>query len=338
VESRKLRELEARLTLRSLLPEIRDFVQRAQWASKASTLLSTRFPALLRSLTEASKQASEELLNRDFEDHFESECKALRAPPVKLDFPGRKGAAARRKTLTPTYKLSSILSEGEQKVIALADFLAEVSLRETAIPIILDDPVTSLDHRRLQYVADRIAALTGKHQVIVFTHDIRLAVGLLASFEKRTSDCTYYNIERTEAGAGVVSAGTHPRWDTPKQLGKKIESLIREAEKATGETRAALVERAYDVLRSWCEVVVEQDVLCGVSQRFQPNVMMTKLPQIKADRLQKTSEIIFDVFEEACRVTDAHSQPLDTLTTPASLDRLKEDWKRVQEALHAYRS
>ena len=57
----------------------------------------------------------------------------LRAPKVAVDFPGRKGEQARRKSLTPNQrqKLSDILSEGEQKVIAVpADFLAEASLKQ----------------------------------------------------------------------------------------------------------------------------------------------------------------------------------------------------------------
>ena len=59
-ELAKLRNLEDRMTLKTLLPQIRAHVERAKWASKASTILAARFPPLLRSLTEASKTASED--------------------------------------------------------------------------------------------------------------------------------------------------------------------------------------------------------------------------------------------------------------------------------------
>ena len=41
-----------------------------------------------------------------------------------------------------------VLSEGEQKIIALADFIAEMQLSEVNKGIILDDPVTSLDEKK----------------------------------------------------------------------------------------------------------------------------------------------------------------------------------------------
>ena len=119
--------LEARITLSVLMPEIRAYVEQAQWAGRLRTLLG-RFQGLLKSLTEASKVASEDLLNRDFERTFHAECSVLRAPTVTLDFPGRRGQAARRKTVAADHHLADILSESEQKVIALADFLAEFLL------------------------------------------------------------------------------------------------------------------------------------------------------------------------------------------------------------------
>ena len=127
-ETAKLRVLQDRITLSELFPGIRDHVAKAKWASRAKIILGS-FPALSRSLTETSKLASEQLLNHDFEATFTDECKALRAPPVTLEFPGRKGQPARRKSLTPHHRLSAILSEGEKKVIALADFIAEATLR-----------------------------------------------------------------------------------------------------------------------------------------------------------------------------------------------------------------
>ena len=65
-----------------------------------------------------------------------------------------------------------MLSEGEQKVLALADFLAESRMRGTKAPLVFDDPVTSLDYRRLDEVAARIQNLAETHQVVVLTHNI----------------------------------------------------------------------------------------------------------------------------------------------------------------------
>jgi len=336
-QSSHLRELEDRLTLKELLPALKNHVVNQQWAQRADTIIRDRFPPLLRSLTAQSKVASEDLLNQDFERLFREECAALRAPEVRLQFPGRRGEAARRKTLAADQRLSDVLSEGEQKVIALADFLAEAAIRTGSAPILFDDPVNSLDYVRLDYIVDRLTELSHEHQVIVFTHNIWFATALLAKFEKTPPECSYFNVDRAEDGhAGVITGGTHPRWDTPQRLRPRINELIQNAESVSGEAQQALIESAYSRLRSWCEVVTEQDLFKSVTQRYRPNIMMTKLPEVRADRLAPAIEVISRIFEKACRVTDAHSQPLETLGAQPTLQDLKDDWKEAQDARAAY--
>jgi wobble nucleotide-excising tRNase len=58
-------------------------------------------------------------------------------------------------------------------------------------PVIFDDPINSLDYKRLAEVVDRIAVLSETRQVIVFTHNIWFTTELLARFEKRPQDCSY---------------------------------------------------------------------------------------------------------------------------------------------------
>ncbi len=334
-ESAKLSLLESRLVLKAGLPEIRTYVERAQWAARATPLIA-RATSILRLLTEQSKLASKELLDNDFERLFEAECTALRAPKVQLDFAGRRGQAARKKTLVPDHHLSEILSEGEQKVIALADFLAEAGLHRTTAPIIFDDPVNSLDYKRLQYVVDRIVELSKARQVIVFTHNIWFATELLARFEKTTNDCNYYGVAEVEGSTGIVTRGSHPRWDTVKHLHGRINQLIQGASKVSGESQTALVESAYGEIRSWCEVVVEQELLAGVTQRYQPNVAMTKLSQIKPEKFAAARDVIFPLFEKTCRIMTAHSQPLETLSVRPTLDDLNRDWAAAQRARDTY--
>ena len=188
-QAARLADIEARLKLAEQLPQIEKYVARLKWVTKAGTVLSI-FQGLLRGLTTISKTASEDLVNQDFERLFKEECKALRAPEVKLDFPGREGQAKRRKTLVKDHALSEILSEGEQKAIALADFLAEAGLPNLIAPIVFDDPVNSLDYKRLRYVVDRIVALSEERQIVVFTHNIWFTAELLNRFEKAPpQDC-----------------------------------------------------------------------------------------------------------------------------------------------------
>jgi hypothetical protein len=108
------------------------------------------------------------------------------------------------------------------------------------------------------------------------------------------------------------------------------------AEKQTGELRQVLVEKAYELLRSLCEVIVESELLAGVTTRYQPNVRMTVLPQIKGNVLQAATEVICPVFEDCCRYIASHSQPLETLNVRPTLETFKADLQKVIAARDAY--
>ena len=334
-ERARLALLEARLALARLLPEIRLYVGQAAWADRLRTLLG-RFQGLLRGLTDASKVASQDILNRDFERVFFEECQALRAPNVTLDFPGRRGEAARRKSVAPDHSLAEILSQGEQKVIAIADFLAEASLRAGSAPIIFDDPVDSFDHRRVREIAKRIATLSQDHQVVVFTHDIWFAAELLAEFEQRSSDCLYYQVVEDGGVKGIVSQASHPRLDTVAKIRARLNKAIQDAQGANAAERQGVIEGAYDHIRAWCEIVVETVLLGGVTQRYQPNVAMQKLESIKLGLLEAAVGVIYPIWEKSNRYVLAHSQPLVTLGVRPSLDELRGDWAALQQALKDY--
>jgi energy-coupling factor transporter ATP-binding protein EcfA2 len=334
----KLRNLEARKTLKAIFPEVKLHVENSKWASKSESIIGS-FSNLLRSLTAQTKVASEDLVNKDFQKFFEKESAALKAPTVKLDFPGQRGEAARRKSLNTRYRLSDILSEGEQKVIALADFLAETSIRSIPSPLVFDDPVNSLDHKRIEHIANKMYELSTDQQVIVFTHNIWFATSLLSRFENATNRCAYYDMADSNGTPGFITSGTHPRWDTTSKLSGRINSLIQTASASVdSETKQALIESTYGVLRSWCEVVVEQELLQKVAQRYTPHIMMGGLSKIKYDKLDSAVSIILPIFEKCCRIMDGHSQPLETLGIRATIEELKKDWETSQTALKTYKN
>jgi hypothetical protein len=273
-------------------------------------------------------------VNNSFDKLFIEECEALRAPTLKLQFVGRQGKAQRQKVLSGKHKPSKVLSEGEQKVLAMADFLAEARLAGITAPIIFDDPVSSLDHRRIGEVAQRVALLAESNQVIVFTHDIFFATRMLALFEK-SKRCTYYQIT-DDNGKGKVTRASGPRWDTLNNLKKGVNETISAARASEGEPRAALVRTGYDWIRSWCEVFTETELLQGVTQRYQPNVGMTRLSNIKTEKLPTAIETVVRIFEDACRYIDGHSQPLASLGISPTLPGLEQHWQELQDCKKAH--
>ncbi len=284
---------------------------------------------VLRSLTEAAKEASEELLNKGFEKRFQDECGKLRAPNVTLNFPGRQGQVTRRK-MVAAYKPDQVLSEGEQKALALADFVAEVTAVPASSPIIFDDPITSMDYRRIHEVCDRVVDLANHHQIIVFTHNIWFAAELLAKADKKK--WKFYDVRSEGGDCGVLSSASHPRVDTIAQVSNRVKRMIDGAEKADGEIKAALVEKGYEELRGLCEIVVEHEMLKGVVQRYAPNVMMTKVEKINVGKLQESMSAVMPVFEKACRYIASHSQPIETQGIRPTLDELRSDYEAVLKA------
>ena len=75
-------------------------------------------------------------------------------------------------------KLPRVFSEGERTALGLAAFFTEASLDDSKSALILDDPVTSLDHIRRRLVAARLATLAANRQVIMFTHDVAFVADL----------------------------------------------------------------------------------------------------------------------------------------------------------------
>jgi hypothetical protein len=151
-KQKEFAELTARVELARNLPATLEYVHRAKRADRLEKLSKVISNGAAKQLTIQSKLAGEDLVNKNFEDLFKEECSRLRAPDVALSFQGRSGQAQRKK-IVARYKPSSVLSEGEQKVLAIADFLSESRMRESKAPLVFDDPVTSLDYRRLEEVS-----------------------------------------------------------------------------------------------------------------------------------------------------------------------------------------
>lgn len=331
-ERKKLQELEDRATLAIVLPELTKKVEDAKWAKSAKTVLA-KMATLSTALTTAMKEASEALINSDFSGQFEIERKALSAPMVKLEFPGTDTIAARRKSLTDRHKLSEILSEGEQRVVALADFLAEATLRPRPTPIIFDDPVNSLDYRRLEGVAKRIAELSKTRQVIIFTHNIWFTIELLDRLGKTA---VYYDVTSGKAGKGIITGSTGPRTDSIRQLEGKIKDRLQKAAKESGEVQIESLEKICGWMRSYCEVLAETELLQGVTGRYQPNVRVENLERITGTKLDAAVGVVVPIYRTLCRRINAHSQPRETLNVRPKLEEIAEEWKQLKDARTAF--
>lgn len=327
----ELVELEDRGTLAELIPDIERHVENARWADHAGAVLGN-LPGVLRSLTDTSKQATAAILSTNFEEWFGEECALLRCPSVTLEFPGRQGTTRRHKFVGADTPLGVVLSEGEQKVIALADFLAETRLRESSGPIILDDPITSLDARRNDDVANRIVALSRQHQVIVFTHHLYFASKLLAAFEGADlrSDCSFYEVLAEDGQVGLVHRGNHPRTDGVAAVRRRVNAGLQEARTQSGRDRDDAIARTYGHVRTWIEALVEDVLLEGAVKRHRANISIDALARLDTSRLDRAREALQPIYDRACRRMWPHSQTFDALQARPTVDELEADWETLR--------
>jgi energy-coupling factor transporter ATP-binding protein EcfA2 len=118
------------------------------------------------------------------------------------------------------HSIDSVLSEGEKKVIALSNFLADCTIDNRKNTIVFDDPVTSLDMDYRDLIANKIVDLSNDRQIIVLTHDLYFVRLLLDIHKKKLSrECSIVGVEKNRGVAGIVS-------DEIPYLAKNIQERI----------------------------------------------------------------------------------------------------------------
>ncbi len=127
--------------------------------------------------------------------------------------------------------LPRVFSEGERTALGLAAFLTEAQLDASKSALILDDPVSSLDHVRRGLVAARLVEFGTDRQVIVFTHDVSFVADLKREANGKDVHVEERSVVRSRAGdrkPGVCTT-KHP-WkakDVAERLGELRGELAR---------------------------------------------------------------------------------------------------------------
>lgn len=134
-----------------------------------------------RSVSTLAKNASQQLVTDNLKVKFQEELNEMGLSKLHVDLEeasASRGRATMQIHLTNNANAKSILSEGEQKGVALALFIAERRMQLTSNPIILDDPVNSLDHQITGKFIARLVSLD--NQILIFSHNILLRSTLLS--------------------------------------------------------------------------------------------------------------------------------------------------------------
>lgn len=262
-------------------------------------------------LTRKYNDLSNSLLTDKFKDKIEKELKQLRREHIlfKLNSRGVKGKTSIKLALDSSSKMniSEILSEGEQKALSIAFFLAEISSIPSNGGIILDDPVSSLDHSRREYVAQRLIQEAKKRQVIIFTHDI-VFLHTLQKYAKLEDVATSHCSIRRNGGRAGIAKPDMP-WITLstskriKYLRNELPKLKKQENQLDPDIYFPHVKTWYMLLRESWERAVEELLLNGVIERFDSSVQTQRLSKIKFtdeivrlvnENMTKTSAYVHD--------------------------------------------
>ncbi|HEX8101255.1 MAG TPA: AAA family ATPase [Solirubrobacteraceae bacterium] len=232
-----------------------------------------------------------QVITDELRDAVAEELAALTPDPPRVTVSGssRKGQTVIRLELDAdrcSHSVAQVLSDGEQRALSTAFFLAELRVGANRSAIVLDDPVTSLDQTRREYVARRLVREARARQVIVFTHD--LAFLLLLQEQARLDDVPCHGQTLLRAGGRIGLArnelpfeGLSPQ-KRLKELRSQLDGLARlDREGHLGYPGEA--ERWCVQLRQTWEQTIEEIVLGGVVRRFIPAIEPKRLRDVVVD-------------------------------------------------------
>jgi len=285
-------DLDARVALGPLLPKVLEAIR---WYRRDHAFAESIKACGTTGVTKKTNELYEAHVTEELRAAFARELEQLgmRHQPVSLEMTGQKGTRVQQLKLgtLPRFaktKVSAILSEGEQRVVALALFLAEIGVEPGGSGLIFDDPVSSLDHVRRERIAYRLVVEAKKRQVIVFTHDLAFALALTDIAIDLGIKFAHRHLSSTPSKKGLCQE------DLPFE-GKKLKNRIGDLRALAARARKTLEENAdtqgyddlvrggYRRLRDTWEQLVEDLLLQGTVRRFRRSVETTRLRYVAVE-------------------------------------------------------
>jgi recombinational DNA repair ATPase RecF len=330
----KIAELRDRKLLSTKLTEINAVLENL----KITQIFKDNFSAFnSAAISRKTTEAREELVRQNFDAIFKKELAAFRKADIKIElhFATERGSSKVTQRIG-SYVPTDILSEGEQKAIALAEFLTELQLDHIKAPVIFDDPVNSLDHRIMDEVAKRLIRLSETRQVVVFTHNILLLNSFIQQNELPNNvhiKSIFHHVKRDLDETGFL---------VPFQELNSITSYLSNlnvllASGKTGRDEGEMAAQGYGHLRAAIELFVEEEMFQRVVKRYRKGVAFPALMRVNGNKIEECKTGLNDIYEKCCVSIEGHSSPTELHTTP-TLAELKTDLEAFKEIRKAFKN
>ncbi len=291
-------------------------------------------------ITSAQKEIANHASTQNLVTVLEEELRELHAQniPLTVKIRGKKGKTLYRLVpdgVSHEIDLSSVLSEGEHCAVALSSFLAELKAGGFECGIVLDDPVSSLDHKRRELVARRLIHEGRKRQVIIFTHDIVFLMRLNKKAAEYRVPIIVQSVNRFGGEIGMVSEDVPIKAKTVGQKQQELQSLIKKANEEFAQKNVAeyerLVGRYYSRLRATWEKIIEEKIFNKCIGRYDVEVKTRNL-----DKVVFTDDLFLqftNCYDKCCRITDAHDHPEADKPDNPEVNEMKDDLKEMESFL-----
>ena len=327
--------LQHRRSLAPMMPDVELTIYNHQWVASAAKALST-----LRTTELSTKQRAlmEQLLKSDYAKHLVDECGEIGfVLPVEIRLAGLSGQTVRTVHLSGAVGKvlpSQVLSEGEQRALALADFLTEVTIASDFDCLVFDDPVTSHDHERKKRVAERLVREAGERQVVIFTHDRIFIAHMIAAAKAARVPVTCRTIDRrpVDDAPGFPGVTLFPEPYYERQALNDAERLLKEAKQLEGTAQQDKVVRGLDRLRTAYEEFIQEDMFGGVVNRWVEQVKWMDLNKVFFD--PETVQVVKARLDDLSRHIGAHSHSegfQEAPPTAAELERGIAAFKKTDQ-------
>lgn len=295
-----------------------------------------------KTLSQKKGELAEALITDAFVQRFNAELKALGASQVKVELV--KSKVSRGRVLhklqlrdASQNKLADVLSEGESRIVSIAAFLADVTGKSNQAPFIFDDPISSLDQSYEEAVVQRLIELSQDKQVIVFTHRLSLLETVRHFAEKKAINLDVVSIRSVDWGTGEPAPIPLSQSDIKSALNTLMNQRYQDAKKASekGEFGHAeiLLKSMCSDFRTLVERSVENDLLCGIVQRFRRPVHTLKIKE-----LTKLKSSDCDFLDSLMTKYSAfeHSQPTESPVELPKPDDLLADMTSLKNWREEY--
>lgn len=306
----ELAELNDRVTLGSMLPIVREDIERQ---AALHFLEQCQADTSTNAITMLGNDIADSVITPKLRDRFQQEIVRLAAEKVRVEIVrsgGKYGSPQYQVRLfaKPTAKVEDVLSEGEKTCVALAAFLTELATADHRSALVFDDPVSSLDHKWRKRVAQRLVAEAEHRPIIVFTHDLIFANDVIDLADKKRP-LRMQTLSRGAGGAGMVSEGlpwkgkgTEDRIDRLEKEARAAKKLYDANQEEAYETEATNI---YTRLRASWERALEEIVFFRVVQRHRDYIDTKGLKKVTV-LTEADCDAFHAGFRKCSDIVDAH--------------------------------